>query len=145
MEEMAKVIEKNEDKAIVQILRHSACSKCEHNCDLAGESHEIEAMDIEVENTINAGVGNTVALEMGSKTLIFASLTVYLLPLIALIFGYFFGEWLGAKFNYSSVEHAGSMGSFVFLVLAFLILRIVNHRLKIRKEFQPQITKILKS
>ncbi len=144
MEELAQVIENDGDTALVQITRHSACSKCDHKCGLAqNSSHESDQLEIEVKNDAGADKGQLVSLEMNIQPLVKASLIVYLIPLIGLIGGYFFGIAAADNLGFQANEMTGIIGSLSFLILSFGIIRLIDNRLGIKKEYHPRITKIL--
>src|SRR6056297_643926 len=120
MKEKARVIKKEDGQSLVQIIRVSACSHCDEKCMLADDSHEMEEMEVLVNDPIGAEVGSMVELEMGAKPILFSAFVVYLVPLIALIGGYFIGSsWLNS-FTATS-EIAGILGSIIFFFLSFLI------------------------
>ncbi|MGM0413603.1 MAG: SoxR reducing system RseC family protein [Bacillota bacterium] len=144
MEEEAMVVKSLDGKAEVRLIKQSACQHCEHDCGLAGDSHEIKELKVEVENPIGAKAGQKVALEMGDKEVYFASILVYLLPLIFMFAGYFiFGGYL-PRFIEIGSEPAGMIGALVLLITSFFSLRRVDNFLRKKKSFHPKITKILK-
>lgn len=143
MEELATVLETKGKKALVRVIRHSACHKCDKNCGMAGTSHDVDNIEIEVNNYIGAGEGSTVKLEMGEKPIVIASLIVYLFPLISLIGGYFISNWFITQLGQSASEITGILGGFFFLGLSFLIIRLVDLRLRVVEIFHPKITKVV--
>ncbi|MTI61824.1 MAG: SoxR reducing system RseC family protein [Firmicutes bacterium] len=140
MEEIATVIKTKDDKAEVKIVRHSACSKCKKKCSLA-ESHEQDELIVEVKNDVGVKKGDRVVLEMEERNVLFASLIVYLLPLVAMIIGYFVGNWAGLKLALQSGEGAGIIGTLLFLILSFLLIHLINPFLEKKTGFQPKIKK----
>ena len=144
MEELAQVIECRGDKALVRVIRNSACSKCDEDCGMAGTSHESDEINVEINNTMNAKEGNFVKVELGEKTLVLASLIVYLFPLIALIGGYFLSNSLISIIGYSASEITGIVGSISFFFISFLIIRMIDLKLKVMGIFQPEMTEVLK-
>lgn len=143
MKETGRVIENNNKTAVVRVLRQSTCSKCDKNCSLAGQDHEKEEMDIEVDNPVGAEAGNVVKLEMGSKSLVLASLIVYILPLLFLIGGYFIGFLIASKITYFSREIISIFSSIFFLALSFGVIRLLDNRLKSIESFHPRIIEIV--
>lgn len=142
MKERAKVIEKRDGKSLVEIIKTSACNQCDEKCMLAEDSHEIEAMEVLVNDPIGAEVGNTVELEMGSKPILFSAFMVYLLPLIAIIVGYFAGSsWLNVFISNSEI--AGILGSGLGFLLSFLLLKAIDRKAGSKSYFQPEITRVL--
>lgn len=143
MEEEAVVVKSLNGKAEVRLVKQSACQHCDHDCGLAGDSHEIKELEVEVENPIGAKAGQRVALEMGNKEVYFASLLVYLLPLLFMFAGYFiFGAYL-PRIIEIGVEPAGMLGALTLLIISFFSLRKIDDYLKSKRSFHPKITKIL--
>lgn len=143
MKEVGLVIEKRGNKALVEVTRRSACSKCNSDCSLAGNSHEIDETRLEVDNPPGAVKGQKVRMEMGEKPLVTAAILIYIFPLIALISGYFAGNWFAVHQGLDMGEVPGIVGSILFLILSFILVRLVDGMLGKRKEFQPVITEII--
>lgn len=143
MQELGRVIEKKNNSALIRISRKSSCSKCRQNCFLAGDSHEIQDMEVEVTDTLGVSKGQLVRLEMDKKPLLLASLIMYLVPLLGLIGGYFIGIRAGTVFTAISGEATGILGSFIFFFLTFIILKFVDKRIENNSNYQPRITAIV--
>lgn len=142
MKERAKVIEKRDGQSLVQIIRTSACSHCDEKCMLAEDSHEMEEMEVVVNDPIGAEVGSMVELEMGTKPILFSAFVVYLLPLVAIIAGYFIGTNLLQSF-FQGAEIAGIIGSVVGFFSSFILLRIFDKTAGSKSNFHPQITRVV--
>ena len=143
VKEYGEVIETRDNTAVVRVVKNSACSKCDKDCALAGDSHEIKEMSIEVDNPIGAKKGKRVILEMGEKPLMLSALIIYVLPLIGLIGGYFAVNWIVSSLGYKPSEVIGIFGSMTCLFISFLFIRIIDARLKTLKVFHPKITRII--
>ena len=144
MEEMGQIIKTEDTAAIVRIRRHSACSKCHNKCHLAGAStHETDEIEVRVDNVIGAREGQRVILTMKEQSLVYASLIIYLLPLLALIGGYFVGIKLGSVLTGQAGEQAGIIGSLIFFGLSLGLVRFLDYLLSSNKDYHPRITKIL--
>jgi sigma-E factor negative regulatory protein RseC len=144
MKEKAKVIKKEDGQSLVQIIRVSACSHCDEKCMLAEDSHDMEEMEVLVNDPIGAEVGSMVELEMGTKPILFSAFVVYLVPLIAIIAGYFVGSsWLSIFIN--NGEIAGIIGSISSFFLSFLILRAFDKKAGSKSYFHPEITRVVNS
>lgn len=142
MKEMARVIEKDNGNATVRIIRSSACSKCDEKCMLGEQSHEVDEMDVVVKDPIGAEVGSMVELEMGAKPILLSAFMVYLLPLFAIVAGYFAGEALFSIFT-SSTEVAGILGSAAAFFLSFLLLRAFDKKAGSKSYFHPKIIRVV--
>ena len=143
MEELATVIKDKGNKALVRVIRHSACHKCDKDCGMAGPSHEVDEIEIEVSNQIGAHEGSTVKLEMGEKPIVLASLIVYLFPLISLIGGYFISNWMISQLGMIGTEITGIIGGFTFFAASFAGIRLLDLKLRLVEFFHPKITKVL--
>jgi len=142
MKEKARVIKKENGQSLVQIIRTSACSHCDEKCMLAEDSHEMEEMEVLVNDPIGAEVGSMVELEMGTKPVLFSAFVVYLLPLAAIIAGYFAGSsWLSVFIE--NGEIAGIVGSVVSFFLSFFLLRFFDRKAGAKSYFHPQITRVV--
>ncbi|PXV63240.1 SoxR reducing system RseC family protein [Halanaerobium congolense] len=146
MEEQGKVVENSGRIARVLITRHSACSKCDKTCPLSEQdSHDQDQIIMEVENEIGAVKGEQVKLEMEKKNLVFASLIIYIIPIINMIAGYFLGDWMATKANILSGEGFGILSSILFLEFSFIIIRLIDTKFKNNKNFEPVITQIIRN
>jgi sigma-E factor negative regulatory protein RseC len=143
MEELATVVEDKGDKARVRVIRHSACHKCDKDCGMSGASHDVDNIEIEVNNNLDAAKGSMVKLEMGERTIVLASMIVYLFPLISLIGGYFVSNWIVSQLGYVSSEIIGITGGFIFLAMSFIVIRLIDLKLRMVEVFHPKMTKIL--
>ncbi|ACL70083.1 SoxR reducing system RseC family protein [Halothermothrix orenii] len=142
MEELGKVIKTEGDKLTVKIIRRSACSKCGHKCGLAG-AHEVDEIEVEVDNTVGAKEGQVVKLEMGEQPLVVASMLVYLLPIISLIAGYFITFSLVKALGFKPSEAAGVIGSIIFFILSFYLLKVVDKFLSFNRKYHPRVSEIV--
>lgn len=142
MKEKARVIKKENGQSLVQIIRVSACSHCDEKCMLAEDSHEMEEMEVLVNDPIGAEVGSMVELEMGTKPILFSAFVVYLLPLVAIIAGYFVGSsWLSPFIT--NGEIAGIIGSVLSFFLSFLLLRFFDKKAGAKSNFHPEIKRVV--
>ena len=79
MVEQGIVSRLKDDKIVIDITRHPACSTCR----LCRKS-ESQIMRLEVENSVNARVGDKVVLRLADGALLKCALVVYMFPLAAL-------------------------------------------------------------
>lgn len=142
MKEEAVVIEKKNGQSLVKIIRTSACSHCDEKCMLADDSHEVEEMEVLVNDPIGAEVGNLVELEMGAKPVLFSAFVVYLLPLAAIIAGYFAGASFLNNFI-SNSEVAGIVGSGLGFLISFQLLKLFDKKAGAKSYFHPKITRVV--
>lgn len=88
------VIEKNENTVKVESTRTSACEFC-HNCEAKGFCHpepmfgnQTQKVIIDAQNEIGAKVGDVVEVSSSTKSTLFVSVVVYLIPAILAIFSF---------------------------------------------------------
>lgn len=142
MKEQARVIKKEDGQSLVKIIRTSACSHCDEKCMLAEDSHEVDEMEVLVNDPIGAEVGSMVELEMGAKPILFSAFLVYLLPLVAIVAGYFIGANIFNSFI-NNGEIAGIIGSIAGFFLSFLLLRFFDKKAGSKSYFHPEITRVI--
>ena len=143
MEEFAKVIEDRGDSVLVRVIRNSLCSKCDKDCGLSTNTHDTDEIDVEVNNSMGAKEGNYVKLELEEKSLVLASLIVYIFPILSFIGGYFLTNFSLSILGYGTGEITGIIGSLSFLILSFLLIRVLNFKLKVMGIFQPKMIDVL--
>lgn len=145
MEEIGEIIETRGKQALVKIERHSLCSKCNNKCQLAQpESHEVDEIEVEVDNPIGARSGQRVKIEMKEQPMVVASLIIYLIPLIFMIAGYFIGISFLNSLGYQGTEITGIIASLSFLALSFVFIRFLDNLFSKRKDYHPRIKEIVK-
>lgn len=71
------------NKATVQFERHSACDKC-HMCAVTKDTMKVE---VTLDNTLGANVGDFVEVEMGERYVLTAAAIVYVIPLVLIGLG----------------------------------------------------------
>lgn len=118
MEQVGQVVDIKDDIAIVMVRRHDTCGKC-GGCGVAvsgkGENY------VEAQNVVNAVVGHTVRVGMDTSQVLKASFVVYIVPMIALLFGIWVGQLLDGQFGIFA--RFDILLGFVFLIGSFLIVR----------------------
>ena len=143
MQETGKVIEAYDDRALVEIQRSEACKHCEHSCGLAGDKVKIDELEVDVSNPIGAQKGDRVSLEMGARQVYFASITVYLIPPLIMILGYFLSMFVAEAIFGPQHEAVGIAGAFLAFILAMLGIKKLDKRLKSNSKFDPKIIKVI--
>lgn len=117
--------------AEVEIHRSAACGESCAACGLCpGKTAVVAAA-----NEIRAAVGDSVMIDMSDKKVLGAAFLVYIVPLIALIAGYFIGY---AVFK-SELPSVGI--AFALMAVTFGIIILCDKRLK--KRYTPRIVSIV--
>ena len=118
--------------AEVEIKRSTACGESCASCGLCAGQTSV----VTVSNELGAAVGDSVIIDMADKKVLGAAFLVYIVPLIALIAGYFIGYAI-----FKSELPSVSVG-FAVMAAVFLIIVLCDKRLK--KKYTPKITQIVR-
>lgn len=142
VEEEGIIVDVIDGKAVVKTQRSGMCSECSavKSCHMEGEKD----MMVEARNPVGAKIGQRVKISLASRSIIYASIIIYLVPLIFLFMGALAGRWIALYLNYSAREEffevtIGTMS----LVASFLILKVYNKKIEESSNFRPTITEIL--
>ena len=103
-----------------------------------------KVMEMRAINTVGAKVGDRVKVAIDSVVFLKSSFLVYVLPLIVMITGGIIGDNY-ARNNMPSSDPdlvAGAVG-IVCLVVSFLLIRLWNKSLEKKKEYHPQVIRII--
>lgn len=118
-------------RATVSFDRRSACDQC-HMCAVTKDGMKVEVV---VENTLDANVGDFVTVEMGERFVLTAAAIVYVLPLLLVGAGIGIGTLLSET---AQIIMAIS-GLVLGFVIAFILDRFVIRK---RKGFSPVMKEI---
>lgn len=139
IKEQGKIEEINKQTAVVRIRKRSACAHCESrgSCSISKRD-----MVIEVPNDLKAGVGDEVEVSVPEGTLLKLSALIYLLPVIALLVGAFFGAMIGETLHMNASLTAIILGG-VFMAIAFYGLILYDRKKRKGNASYPRMTKVL--
>lgn len=94
-------------------------------------------MEMSLPNTLGAVVGDQVSVQLLGKQVAGASLIAYGIPLLLLLLGI----WLGSRHSDLAAILCGIGGC----LLSFIVLKMIDRRLKRRNALQPRMCAILPS
>ena len=98
IEEVARVIEINADKAMLEVVKTSSCNSCNAKgaCGTASLSQvfNFRAPALEVDNTLGAKSGDQVVVALPERSFLAGSFLLYILPLISMILAAAFVGWI---------------------------------------------------
>jgi sigma-E factor negative regulatory protein RseC len=136
------VIELNKDSARVRATKTGACESCSarSSCHVMGGGNE---MEINAINAAGAQVDDRVVLSFDTSSLLKASFLLYIVPIIALMFGAIAGHVLSIPLQLDS-SIASFAGAFLFFGLALVFIRSKGNALGKKREYQPRIIRVLK-
>jgi sigma-E factor negative regulatory protein RseC len=137
--EQGHVCQVADGKAVVEIQRGSACSKCHADCACSGD--ETQLMRVEVRDPIGVHIDQCVQLSIENTSVLRASFVVYMVPLFALITGVLAGKYLGQIMGVRDLLEI--LCGFGALGLSLIIVRLYNNAFQRDIRNQPVITKII--
>ena len=132
------IVSKIENKtAWVTVVKGDHCKNC-NTCKSFGEG----SAELLTANEISAKPGDRVEVEIDPKQIVRHSAIVFLLPVFALVIGYFIGINYIAKLAISS-EGAGIIGSLGLMILTFLGIMVYDRIIRKSNEINARIIRIL--
>ncbi|MEA1912236.1 MAG: SoxR reducing system RseC family protein [candidate division WOR-3 bacterium] len=136
MEQKGVVVRINENKAIVLIEEGIKCHSCDFSrfCRMGEKGREIIC-----NNKKGARIGDIVEIETNRKNLILATVLNFILPLLLLIGGILFGEFLWGS------DVSGFLWGFGILILYFLIFKLVDKKILKSGSILPEVVEIVKT
>ncbi|BBO91227.1 SoxR reducing system RseC family protein [Desulfosarcina ovata] len=127
--------------AWVKTTRSSACESCSSRDSCQMEEGVGQEMEVEALNTANARVGDRVAINIKTASLLKATFLLYVFPILALIGGALIGQTL-AEWRGMDPSAMAALIGFLFFGLAFFVIRFADRRLSGNASYQPEIIKI---
>ena len=131
MTERGVVVKLKGKRATVRFDRRSACDSC-HMCAVTRDGMKVEVV---IENTLGANVGDFVEVEMAQRFVLTAAAIVYVIPLVLVALG----VGIGVLFSELVQVILAVVGLVVGFVIAFLLDKFVIRK---KKGFSPRMTKI---
>lgn len=119
------------NKATVQFERHSACDKC-HMCAVTKDTMKVE---VTLDNTLGANVGDFVEVEMGERYVLTAAAIVYVIPLVLIGVGI----GVGTLINELAQVIMALGGLIIGFAIAILLDKFVIRK---KKGFSPRMKSI---
>ena len=129
VEKTGEVIEVKNGLLTVRFERPQACGEC-HACD--GHKHQ---STLQIQG--NAQVGDSVTVSMPDGQVAKASLLAYALPFAGLMLGLFVGWSFGG-------DIPAVIGAGAGLVCSFLVLRLLDVRLRVSAQWMPKLVTVIK-
>ncbi|MCX8014443.1 MAG: SoxR reducing system RseC family protein [candidate division WOR-3 bacterium] len=135
MQEIGKIIEITGDIARIEITPSGGCVHCSQFklCNPFGENKKV----IELKNTLDAKIGDTVKIEIPEKAQALSIGLVFGLPVVLFMLGLVIG-------NYYRNEKLGAIFGGCGFALAIGILKIVDNRLRKKGAHLAKLKEIVK-
>lgn len=119
MDKVAKVIDIQNDKAILEVKRMSECGD---KCSACAGACETPTMRVEVRNTQNAQKGDLVVLKMEPASLVQTTFILYTIPLLLFVAGIFAGILAAGQMEIQQAEVVGILTGCIGLVIGFVFV-----------------------
>lgn len=100
-------------------------------------------MEVEAINSAGAREGDRVLIAFETSSLMKASFLIYIFPILGMMLGGFTGQKFATFFNVDPPAMS-VIGAFLFLIVAFLLVRLFGNKLAKREHYKPKIIRILK-
>lgn len=133
MKEVGEVVRLDKNRAIVKVDKKDECSKCGMCLFPKGAS----SIELDSYNEVNAKVGDKVIIESKESSKLLGAMLVFLVPLILIGLSIFFAYVVIGKEIWSLFL------SLIFIVVWYIILSVIDNKLKRLKSFSPEIIMIL--
>lgn len=138
MERTGLVIATRGEMATVSLQRHTACEGCGRCAAFIGQQPEHQ---VEVLNSIRAGVGQRVVVEIDDRQMIKASFLLYLFPLAVLIGGILFWLKFAGAFSFNGNQELSAVGiGFALMGLSYFFIRLLDRRVKDNPRYKATVT-----
>ena len=129
--------------ALVKAQRSGSCGSCASSsvCNPDGGGDEVVIHAI---NEAGAKIGDTVRIEVQTGAFIKASLLIYALPIVAMIFGAILGKYLYPHLTRfaDSKDSVSAFVAFTFLIISLISVKLISSRESDAK-FTPKIVGII--
>jgi len=127
------------DRAVVQLLKHTACGDC-GACHLGDDNKHIK---IECANEPGAKVGEFVQIDLESPNVLGAAFIMYMIPLAALLVGVvggslLYGFFVGEAFK----EIVGSAIGVVSMAASYFVIKGKEDKFSDSQKYLSRITKV---
>lgn len=136
------IIEKvNNNKATVRVQQTPACEHCKSRASCNIVKRE---MMVQLENDLQAKVGDQVELSVPEGSIVKISMFVYLFPIIALLIGAFIGAAVGEIFRFNQSISAALTGG-IAMGIVFFALKGFEKTEKFKLKYQTRMTRVITS
>lgn len=138
MREIGEVIKINEyNQALLRVTRTPSCNGCKA-CSMGRDDRKY--IDIFVDNTLNAKIGDSIQIDMDTPDVLRAAFIAYGFPLIVMIASILLSYYLIFPQNQ---KIAGIVG-IAAMLLSFLTIRLNEDKIRNSKKFLPKMIDIIK-
>ena len=133
MKELGLLVQTEKNRGVVRVEKKDECSKC-GMCLFPKNASSIE---FTVNNEIGAKEGDTVLIEVTSNSKLLGAVLAFLVPLVLIFLSAILTFTIIGQEIYMLILSVG------FIVVWYMILPIIDKRLKTWDKFCPKIIKVL--
>ena len=141
--EQGLIIDTNADIATVKTVRSAACESCDHKQNCGNGSDNKNEMHVKVQNNLGAKIGDTVIINIKTKSLLKVAFMLYIFPILCMIFGAVIGKKIAPSFTLDQ-SLASVLSGAIFFCISFFFIRIKGKKMAFKKEYTPTILRIKK-
>lgn len=146
IEERAQVTSVSGEFAWIETFRKSACQSCSANkgCGTGALNDYFgKRMDkIKVLNPIGAKAGDKVIVGLQEDALLWGSLAIYLVPLVAMIMGAVIGQTGAANLGFAASDGVAVVSGLIGLGLGFVWVKFFSKKVSTDNRYQPIILRL---
>lgn len=121
--------------AKVKVNRHGECKNC-------GACPGDNAAILEVQNKIEAKLGQRVVVEIREANMLKAAFVVYILPLISILVGCIIGTLLSEKIHQSNIPFQIA-GGVVAFIISIIYIKVCDKNTGSNEKTKPIITRVI--
>lgn len=137
MKEQGRVIGIEGKNALISFARNEACAGCQA-CRMGAE----QDMQVSIQNTLGARVGDVVEVELEAKRLLSAGAWAYLFPLVMLFIGLAAGYLVAPALGLER-EITAAITALATTALAYVALRLMDARFAAKTGYSPAMCGII--
>ena len=150
IEETARVVALDGEQAWVTTVRRTACESCAANkgCGtgiMARSFSGGRTLQLKVRNSVAATVGDDVVLGIDDRVLVRSAVLMYLLPLLALMIGAWFGEIINEGLFSIDNEYLSIIAGILAMLAVLMWLHRHVRQLAATGNYQPRILRRCKT
>ncbi len=141
--ECGTVVRVEEERVLVELSAQGMCASCSarEGCVSLSDGRKRQ---IFLQNTLNAAMGDMVEFRVEERAVILSSLLLYLMPVLFLVAGVILGYRYYGLIGMDQ-DLASGLAGIIFLVLAFLLIRLLNYFVSGGSSLQPRMERIISS
>ncbi|MBF0390138.1 MAG: SoxR reducing system RseC family protein [Desulfamplus sp.] len=126
---------------IVKTKRSKSCESCESK-DSCLEHSKTDEMTVEVFNSLNASIGDSVVVGFNTAPLLKLTFILYIFPILLLLIGAYMGEFIAIRLDVN-ISNTSMVIGVLFFFSSFFIIRLINNLWGQKSEYQPFLIRFM--